>query len=146
MDKLLKLIRHIENCKQNCMLIAEQIYEQNPDMARQLVANAYLHDNSKFYGIEWTALVSGDTELLEEAIAQHHQNNPHHPEFYESICEMPEVYLIECVCDWKARSEEFGTDLNGWLDKVSEKYKIGKTSKTFKKIKKYSEMLVEHWQ
>lgn len=145
LDKLIKLMRHIENVKSNALLIAEKIWAEKPDMARQLIANAYIHDNSKFYGIEWEALVVGDDKLLEKAIAQHHENNPHHPEYYQSICEMPEVYLIECVCDWKARSEEFGTDMKSWLDKICEKYNIGKSSKTFKLIKKYAEMLVEHW-
>lgn len=145
MEKLIKLMRHINNVRENCILIAEKIYDEKPELARTLIAHAYIHDNSKFYGIEWEAFSEGEDKLLKLAIDQHHENNPHHPEHYNSICEMPEVYLIECVCDWKARSEEFGTDMEGWLDKVCQKYEIGKTSKTFKTIKKYYSMLIEKW-
>ena len=28
---------------------------------------------------------------------------------------MPRIYLAEMVCDWKARSEEFGSSLRDWI-------------------------------
>ena len=93
-----------------------------------MIANGYVHDASKFRGIEFEYLSTGNpTEehaklKLKLAIHQHNSTNLHHPEAWSGgIKDMPDVYLAELVCDWKSRSEEFGTDLRQWIDNVATK-------------------------
>lgn len=94
------------------------------DLGRKLIANSLIHDNSKFYGIEWENLdpsidVTAEPNRklkLNLAIQHHNRTNPHHPECWGGIENMPYVYLAECVCDWWARSIEFGTSLHDWID------------------------------
>ena len=55
-------------------------------------------------------------------IRHHAETNPHHPEYWHGIENMPKVYIAEMVCDWYARSNEFGSDLREWVkDKATKK-------------------------
>jgi len=48
------------------------------------------------------------------------------------------------VCDWKARSTEFGSDLRVWIkEDASNKYGFSLKSSIYKKIKKFVELLLE---
>lgn len=117
-DKVKTLIRHIENVKDNMLLLAEKTMEQgNSSLSRQLLGRAYRHDNSKFFGVEWEGLIK-DSKMLDVAIRNHRELNDHHPEYWGGVDNMPEVCLIEMVCDCKARSEEFGTDFLEWFDRL----------------------------
>ncbi len=142
--------RHIHNVQENCQILADKLLENGEDdLARLLLANAQIHDNSKLKGIEWKYLhddVKADKpELFQAALESHWSNNEHHPEFwYGSIQSMPEVYLCEMVADWKSRSSEFGLDLREWVkNKASKKYKFTLQSVVYKKIKRYIDMLLE---
>jgi hypothetical protein len=57
---------------------------------------------------------------------------------------MPDVYLAECVMDWKERASEFGTDLRDWIkDKATRKFKFALQSKVYKEIKEYLDLVLE---
>ena len=142
--------RHIHNVQENCEILSGKLYESGEkDLARILIANAQIHDNSKLKGIEWKYLhddVKTDKpELFQAALESHWSNNEHHPEFwYGSIQSMPEVYLCEMVADWKARSSEFGLDLREWVkNKASKKYKFTLQSAVYKSIKRNLDLLLE---
>jgi hypothetical protein len=143
------LMRHIRNVQDNCELLAERLIEQGKhELARALLANSMLHDNSKFRGIEWEFLNENGNEqksrALELAIKQHRATNRHHPEYWGGIQDMPDVYVAELVCDWKARSDEFGTDLREWVkDKATKMWEFNTQSKVYRKIKKYMDLLLD---
>jgi hypothetical protein len=146
-----QLVRHIQNVQNSCILLAEKLAEDegNKRMARHLIANAMIHDNSKFFGIEWKYLreeikKNGSSHLFEAAVQSHQENNMHHPEFWGGIHNMPDIYLAELVCDIKARSDEFGTDIRNWVKEVaSKKYGFSLQSKTYRKIKHFLDLLLD---
>ncbi len=146
-NKIDDIIRHIDNVKDNCMLLGERLINNGrADIGRLLVANGFIHDNSKFYGVEWDYLndQTNDPELLRVAISQHNRTNPHHPEYWGKIELMPGLYIAELVCDWKARSGEFGTSLQDWIEEgAATKFGYTKDSEIFRKIIYYSEMLCD---
>lgn len=143
------LIRHCDNVRENTILLGERLIEKGEvDFGRTLIANGYIHDNSKFSGIEWKYL-HGDLKDTETAnflmAAEHHVlSNKHHPEFWGNIHEIPRVYVSEMVCDWAARSAEFGNDLREWCkDKATRKYNFTCQSKIYKEIKFFMDMLLD---
>ncbi len=113
--KVHALLRHIRNVQDNCLHLGIKLMEQGEvDFGKLLIANGQIHDNSKWKGVEWDHLETTDP-FLGKAVLQHSRTNPHHPEYWGSIHEMPRIYVAEMVCDWKARSSEFGTDLKQWI-------------------------------
>jgi len=144
-----RLLRHIKHVQESTIVIGEYLISRhtNIDMGRQIIANGMIHDQSKFHGIEFRYLVleeEGPIELIECAIAHHVKVNPHHPEYWGNIHLMPEVYLMELVCDIKARSEEFGTDIREWiLEIATEKYGFKKKDKLHKKLLYYLNILTD---
>src|SRR5881392_825242 len=101
-EHLDNLVRHINLVKNNCGLLGTRLMANGRvEFGRLLVQRGYLHDNSKFAGIEWDYLHSGKDvpkDVLELAIRQHQLTNPHHPEFWGGIINMPELYIYEMVC------------------------------------------------
>lgn len=143
------LIRHIENVKSRCLLLGERLISNGEDeLGRRLISNGYIHDHSKFSGIEWLYL-HGDIQEKQPdkfllAATQHTATNKHHPEFWGTIHEMPRLYVAEMVCDWGSRSSEFGNDLKEWVkDKATSKYKMAVQSKTYKEIKDLIDVLLD---
>lgn len=120
-DKVRALVRHIRHVQDNAILLGEKLIDQgHAELGRTLIANSMLHDNSKFYGDEWDTLICGDDKAhLKECITEHAHRNKHHPECWGGINHMPDVYLAEMVCDWKARSSEVGTCLVEWIHSVA---------------------------
>lgn len=148
---LKSIMRHINEVQKNCALLAEKIIdlggEENFALGRELIANGYLHDNSKLTGIEWKYLLRGE-EYLTLAHEQHVTTNPHHPEYWTSrgmsINEMPTVYVAEMVADWKARSSEFGSDLRSWVKDVAfDRYGIKRNSRKYKEIRRFLDLLLD---
>lgn len=142
------IMRHIRNVQDNCSLLAERLLEKEPDFARKLLANSLLHDNSKLRGIEWANL-NGDTkkmngEAFKLAHQAHVENNPHHPEYWDGIDNMPRVYIAEMVCDWKARSDEMGTDLRIWVkEEATKRFDFTAQGKVYKTIKEFVDILLD---
>lgn len=118
-EKIQALMHHIRNVQENCFLLGARLIKKGEIvLGRNLIANGMIHDHSKFSGIEWDELwrENEDSDALALAVKQHNTTNPHHPEFWGNIHDMPRLFLAECVCDWKGRSNEFGTSLEEWIN------------------------------
>jgi hypothetical protein len=143
-SRLQKLLIHVEHVRIDCQIVGEFLCD-NGEVAEglSLIINGRMHDASKFNGIEWEHLNSGDP-LFNQALAHHHANNPHHPEFYPNIHEMPPLYIWEMTCDWKARSNEFCTDLRKWIEKeAKKKYDFNCRDEVSRQIYRVLEILLE---
>lgn len=150
MEKIRGIARHIRNVEDNCLLLGEKLIEKGEiELGRQLIANGYIHDASKFHGIEWDHMAPGQ-ELAEEgaklklklAVQHHNRTNSHHPEYWATIQHMPRLYVAEMVADWKARSEEFGTSLRDWIDEVATKrFHFTKEERIYKEIIEFVDLL-----
>jgi len=143
------LVRHVTNVKQNCELLGERLIDKGEvDFGRHLIANGFIHDNSKFTGIEWQFLhqdvMESNLSEFKLAVSQHTKTNRHHPEFWIHINDMPRIYVAELVCDITARSQEFGDNVKDWLDdKGISKYQITKNTKKYKEINDFLKILLE---
>lgn len=144
------LCGHIDNVRRNCYKLGKRLIERGDiRLGRQLIANGYIHDNSKFYGIEWEHLhtdrMGGEHDaLLTAAITNHVNTNLHHPEYWHGIHNMPTLYIAELVCDWAARSSEFGNDLREWIkDHATKKFNMTVQSKVYKEIKDLVDILLD---
>ena len=145
------IIRHIQLVHENCIILGKRLLEEGqPFLGRMLIYNGFQHDVSKFIGSEWEHMKFVDVKKLNKeqkiclktAIEDHNHSNQHHPEFWESIHKMPEVYLAEMVCDWKARSNEFGTSLEDWVnEQASKRFGFDKNDEVYKKIKYFMDLL-----
>ena len=146
LEKLDSVLRHIENVRHNCEIVGRKLIEQGEiDLGKRLIANGLLHDNSKFFGVEWFHLDGDATKSkLEIAIAHHNSTNQHHPEYWLGIENMPRLYLAELVCDWSARASEFGTSIREWVvNGASERFGYKKGDKTYKAIMEFVDMLCD---
>ncbi len=127
------LARHIQMVQTNARLLAASLIEGGRrEFARVLLSKASVHDASKWSGIEWDYLHQGDDVdkvMLKAAITQHQKTNDHHPEFWGGIDAMPEICVAEMVCDWRARSQEFGTDVREFITNTAyEKFGLHKAT------------------
>lgn len=149
--KLESRVRHIQNVQKSARLLADRLAEKGEfDLARRLVQRSLCHDSSKFEGIEWEFLdiPSSDKknqESLRLAIHQHQQSNDHHPEFFSGgIADMSRVQIAEMVCDWKARSEEFGSSLLDWIrEDACERYGFTTRTRVYQRIKFFLDLLLD---
>jgi hypothetical protein len=56
---------------------------------------------------------------------------------------MPRVYVAEMVCDWYARSSEFGTGLKEWVNNhAMEKFGFTKDSPVYAEIFEFMNLLL----
>jgi hypothetical protein len=150
MDKIRGIARHIRNVEDNCLLLGEKLIERGEiDLGHRLIANGYIHDASKFWGVEWDNMAPGQPTVeegaklkLKIAVQHHSRTNPHHPEYWGGIFNMPRLYLAEMAADWKARSEEFGTSLRDWIDDVAAKrFHFVKGDRVYKEIIEFVDLL-----
>ncbi|HCI72100.1 MAG TPA: hypothetical protein DHV30_16495 [Balneola sp.] len=147
---LRSLLRHVDNVRQSSLLLGERIIESgNEKLGIDLISNGQIHDYSKFRGCEWLYLRpefidSTKKELFDSAKKQHVNSNPHHPEYWGSIHQMPKVYIAEMVCDWSARSHEQGNDLREWIrEKGTKIFDMTTQSKVYREIKFFVDLLLE---
>lgn len=147
--RLSVLVRHIDGVRENCQRLGLILIQSGEiDFGKMLIANGLIHDNSKFYGIEWEYL-HGDVkeenpEMFAAAAKQHIMTNQHHPEFFGSINDMPDIFLAEHCCDILARAQEFGQNVYDWIHDVAmSKYGYTKKTKVYQKINKYMGLLLE---
>lgn len=150
LKKVDSLYRHIEEVQRNCRLLGERLIEQGKDeLAVQLIRNALVHDQSKFSGIEWDYLLNEsesaeDKQNLALAIRHHNRTNLHHPEAWLGIKNMPPVFIAEMVCDWKARSSEFGSSVKDWIDNgAAQRFQYTKRDKVYKDIMFFTKLLLD---
>lgn len=152
MEKIRIIARHIRNVEDNCLILGEKLIGRGEiELGRQLIANGYIHDASKFHGIEFEYMAGvhddGEQGKLKLKLAIHHHNttNKHHPEAWSGgIKDMPDVYLAEFCCDVKARSEEFGTSLRQWInDEATKRWNFTQNDEVYKKITEYVNLLCD---
>ncbi len=150
LKKVDALYRHIEEVQRNCRLLGERLIEQGKEeLGVHLIRNALVHDQSKFSGIEWDYLLNAsetpeDKQNLALAIKHHNRTNLHHPEAWLGVKNMPSVYLAEMVCDWKARSSEFGSSMMDWVNEgAATRYEYTKRDKVYKEIISYTKLLLD---
>ena len=143
-EKIEIVLNHIQNVQRNCYKLGLKLISAGEiKLGRDLIANGQIHDNSKFKGIEFDHLFYGDP-ILSDVVKHHSSTNPHHPEYYSSIREMPIVYIAEFVADTTARSAEFGTDIRIWLkEEATKKYNFSMDDEVGKKIIYFLDMLLE---
>jgi hypothetical protein len=150
MEKIRGITRHIRNVEDNCLLLGEELIEQGEiELGKQTIANGFVHDASKFHGIEWDYMAPGQPTVeegaklkLKLAVLHHNRTNSHHPEHWGGIHNMPSVAVAEMVCDWKARSEEFGTSLRDWIENDAvERFGFGEKDPVYKEIMGFVDLL-----
>jgi len=149
-NKLKTLMRHIDNVRLNCIKLGEILIDKGEvQLGLNLIANGYRHDNSKFHGIEWLYLhdeaKNSNPELFKAAHIQHVTGNKHHPEAWTGgVGEMDRLHKAEMVCDWAARSSEFGTDLRAFLKDVAvKKFDMPIQSKAYREVKELIDLLLD---
>ncbi len=157
--KRLEIIhRHIRLVQDNCFKLAKNLHAMGEEeFARKLIANALVHDNSKFHGIEWLHLHDSeegskptdigyvDPENKRMAHLQHVSTNDHHPEFHGGdTLQMSRLQVAEMLCDWKARSDEFGTSLVDWMKTEGyPRFGIPKQGKIAKQMNYFLSLLLD---
>jgi len=150
MRKIRAIAQHIRNVEDNCLMLGEKLIESGEvEIGKSLIANGYIHDASKFHGIEFEFMAPGvPTEeegaklKLKLAVMHHNRTNSHHPEFWGGIDHMPRVAVAEMVADWKSRSEEFGTSLRDWIEEqATKRFGFGKDDDVYKEIYKFVDLL-----
>src|SRR5262249_42951772 len=81
------LIRHLGLVRDACILLGKRLIAQGrPEFGRLLIARGFIHDVSKFYGLEWEHVrvdhaAPGSSPVRELAIEHHRKTNDHHPEY-----------------------------------------------------------------
>lgn len=143
-EKIELVVNHIRNVQKFTYRLGIKLMKRGEiELGRNLIANGQIHDNSKFKGIEFAHLFYGDP-LLPEVVKHHQAINPHHPEHWGSIHDMPRVYVAEMVCDWYARSTEFGTGIRDWIDsKATQKFSFSKDDPVYGVIQEMLNLLLD---
>jgi len=151
LEHLDNLVRHIDLVRGACLLLGKRLIAQGRvEFGRILIARGFEHDVSKFSGIEWDYLHAGQNvprDQLDMAIRQHVRTNSHHPEYWGGIENMPEIAVAEMVCDWYARSQEFGTGLREWItSQAVERFQIDVGGERYAWVQQYvGLLLVDHF-
>ena len=149
-------ITHKKLVLDNCLMVAEHLIGKGRiELGTQLLKRGCEHDNSKFDPEEFRKMsqilksrkcfTDAKTKLSTEeinAIKYHWDHNRHHPEFFESSDEMTELDIIEMVCDWFARSLQYGTDFIPFVQERQEN-RFQFSEKQFTKIMKYCVLIEE---
>lgn len=146
LKKLDLIQRHIHLVQDACETLGRRLIERGEvEFGVKLIANGYLHDQSKFDQFERKYLINNeDKDTLKLAIFKHQAGNKHHIEFWDNIENMPRIFIAELVCDLFARSAEFGTDLRAYIkDKFVPLHNISTSSKGYKNIKDFLDLLLE---
>ena len=143
-EKIELVFNHIKNVQRNCHKLGIKLMKNGEiELGRTLICNGQIHDNSKFKGIEFDHLFYGDP-LLPEVVKHHQSVNPHHPEYWGGIKNMPRVYVAEMVCDWYARSTEFGTGIRDWIETTAvNKFNFDKTDEVYQTIHEMLNLLLD---
>jgi len=147
--RLKSIVRHITHVQQSCTLLGERLIATGEKpVGHKLISHGFIHDNSKFHGIEWNYLHDDvkvfAPEMFQMALTQHVTRNMHHPEYWDGITNMPRVYLAEMVCDWHARGSEFGTDLRNFIkNHATKKFDFTLQGRVYKEIKGLVDLLLD---
>ena len=143
-DKIELVLTHISNVQRNANKLGLKLIRSGQiRLGQNLIANGQIHDNSKLRGIEFDHLFWGSA-LLSDAVKHHQKTNPHHPEYWDGIHNMPDIYLAEMACDVLARAQEFGQDVNVWIqNEATKKYNFSLDDKCGKKLLEFMNLLLD---
>lgn len=143
-EKLEKVLDHVKHVQENCYKLGFRLIKSGQfELGRNLIANGQIHDNSKFRGIEFDELFYG-SPILASVVKHHSSTNPHHPEYWGEIQNMPELFIAEMVCDCTARSGEFGSDVRQWfITEATEKYRFKMDDAVGQKIIYFLDILLD---
>lgn len=127
----------------------------NEKMALDILRRAFVHDYSKLSSKEFNSFLVfedynnslRDASVLykkeeEVFLKEHWKNNKHHPEYWDNPSKMQEIDIVEMVCDWHARSVEYGTDLKEFV-KTRQHNRFQFSDEMYEKINKYIEILLK---
>lgn len=152
---ILDTIKHKRFVLESCTKMAIYFFELGEyEKGLEILQRASTHDNSKLSGQEledlskiWddqTSMKDPNVHLSpqqQSLIALHYKNNTYYPEHWDDISKMPEMDIVEMVCDWHARSTQFGTDLLEFA-KTRQENRFHFPDEMFKQILGYCKVLV----
>lgn len=96
-------------------ILGEKLVEEDEEnfyFHKQLLQRCLKHDNTKFNHYEFFYIHFGGENEKKEGLKIHRQTNKHHGLYWPTHNHMDKISIGEMVCDWKARSVQFGNDLN----------------------------------
>lgn len=117
---------HKQYVKKACAKLADYLKSKGiEEHAKLLLERAETHDNSKVMCEDELFALStivndkscltdpnkSLSQLKQDAIKLHWKHNSHHPEHFKNYADMSRIDVMEMVCDWYARSLQYGTDL-----------------------------------
>lgn len=142
------VLRHISNVRSSTDLLGRRLINNGEQkLGVQLIGLGQIHDASKLlnpFEFQYLRDVHKGTPSFWAAIEIHTTGNRHHPEAWDGIEEMPRVYVAEMVCDWKARSSEFGSDVLDWVkERATKRFGFSKQGKVYKEIKEFFGILLD---
>lgn len=141
-EKINLILRHMKKVEDNCNLLARNLMATNKEMALKIIKHGREHDLSKLDEFEFNNLFEGESHFI-EALKHHRNSNPHHPEFWGTIHNMPLEYVLEMMCDVLARAQEFGTDVKEWLFvEAPVRYNYSKGDNIWEVMEKYLPLLL----
>lgn len=124
------LIAHKKYVLDTCKMMAFYLDSVGRhDESLELLRKGFTHDMSKLNPEELESFLelkiknkcfknanSIMNDFEKEHIAIHWRNNSHHPEHFERVEDMEEIDILEMVCDWAARSMQYGTNLVEFIE------------------------------
>lgn len=148
------LIEHKKLILDCCQTMSKYLYKNGQhELSKEILRRAVVHDNSKLDEDEMEKFLelrikdkpfknanSMLSDFEKERIKIHWSKNRHHPEYFEDISQMEEIDIIEMVCDWAARSRQYGTDLIDFV-KTRQKNRFNFPKEIYDKILFYCELL-----
>ena len=146
-EKIDKLINHSRAVQNNAIVLGKKIIEKGDLVfGKMLIINVMAHDISKFKGSEWDDLhKDAEKDDLKDAIYQHNSTNLHHPEAWNGVHAMPDIYIAEFCCDTLARAQELASDYLDWLSNdAAKRYNFTTKSQFYKKVVRYYNLIVDN--
>lgn len=148
------LIEHKKYVLESSKRMSQHLYEKGDyELAKEILKRAFVHDDSKLDDDEMEKFLelkikdksfknanSMLNDYEKERISVHWKKNRHHPEYFDNVEDMKEIDIIEMVCDWFARSMQYGTDIVEFA-KTRQKNRFKFPDYMFEKILYYCNIL-----
>ena len=96
---------HIDCLNYFAGLLGYHFPEHDNDKNSGTIQNGYAYINYANYHPE-CHLTEAHRDLYEHAHSEHHRTQPHHIEHYPDVCNLPDLTIIEMVCDWHSANFE----------------------------------------
>lgn len=140
--RLQSLQRHIHLVQEAGVIVSLKIAHEDKELGIEIMRLVQIHDNSKFYPFEFNNLWETGPKLI-DGIRLHREGNPHHPEYHKKgVAGMSDAQIAEMVCDWYARSCEFGTSFRFFIsNEAPKRWKIDKDK--MDKIHRFANILID---